>query len=109
MNAEPATKVIFRLWHRCADQIPWGGADRVIALFPREPGTYDWSTMCCYEHVGQHGSASREVIGRTRLATPAEYAALRRELKSIGYRLTIGSRVTRADDDARRKALEPTT
>lgn len=72
-------RVIFRIY-------PEGD---VIALFidDAEP-TRPW-LMSCYQHMGQHGNADYDVVrDRTRLATAAEYAALRRELAQIGYVLT---------------------
>jgi hypothetical protein len=77
--AEQVIEVIFRVWKN----------GDVIALFPYVPAdrySYDCNS---YEHNGQHGAASPEVVYRTRLAKPAEYAALKRELESIGYALRV--------------------
>jgi hypothetical protein len=60
----------------------------VIALFPE---IIDRPGFCeSYERVGQHGGAQYDgVMSRTRPATPDEYAALKSELESIGYRLDV--------------------
>ena len=55
----------------------------VIALLPdsdANPGM-----IRSYMHIGQHGEASKDIVSITKLATPAEYADLLAELKSIGY------------------------
>ena len=72
-------RVIFRKWK---------GGGSVIAFFPdQKDGPYIGS----YEHVGQHGNASYP-HPQTSPATPAEYADLLAELRSIGYDLRIVSR-----------------
>lgn len=59
----------------------------VIAFFPKE---LNGGLFCdSYQHVGQHGDASLELIEGLRPATKAEYKALKRELESIGYVLNI--------------------
>lgn len=73
------TRVVFRKWYRKED------GNSVIALFPdqQDPRT---GTVESYEHVGQHGGADYiGVVSRTRLATPEEYADLKRELESVPY------------------------
>lgn len=81
------TKVIFRLFKR-----------ECLALFPQLAGTLDPSTCLSYAHVGQHGSADfQRVRDSSRLATPAEFKTLAKELRSIGYKLDIRTRLTRAD------------
>jgi hypothetical protein len=78
---EPLTAVVFRVWK---------GGD-VLALFPHmEEGR----GMCgSYEHIGQHGAANYAAcIAQTRPANPEEFAPLKMELESIGYRLRIISR-----------------
>jgi hypothetical protein len=43
-----------------------------------------------YEHVGQHSGAQYAgVIGMTSPASPQAYAALKRELEQIGYKLEV--------------------
>jgi hypothetical protein len=87
-QAAPATapvRVIFRKWYKQQD------GTGVIALFPDE--AWNRSGMCSsYEHIGQHGGADLAgVIARTRPASPADYAALKRELESppYDYELTV--------------------
>lgn len=94
------TPVIFRKYG------PRRGGE-VIALFPAELGTYESHTCSSYVHVGQHGSATirgpSSVLRVTRLAKPAEYAELAKELESApyGYRLKVYRRVTRQHDKVR--------
>lgn len=61
----------------------------IIALFPEvDEGNYKISS---YMHVGQHGAADYEgVVESTKLATPEEYADLKRELEYVyGYNFKI--------------------
>jgi hypothetical protein len=84
---EPETHVLFRVFKR-----------EVTAVFPCDPATLTGDTMTCYAHIGQHGSCSFGWYSeRTRAATPAEYADLKRELESApyGYRLKVYKRMTR--------------
>lgn len=95
---EPLTKVIFR-----RDRAKAG---EVIALFPAIAGTYNPGTCSAYVHMGQHLSADLfATVQSTRLAKPAEYKDLARELRGIGYRLTIAKRATRADYEARKAQI----
>tara|TARA_R110000824_G_scaffold25410_1_gene88539 strand:- start:182 stop:490 length:309 start_codon:yes stop_codon:yes gene_type:complete len=86
MQDEHKTKVIFRKWVNSGE---------IIALFPEEPADYDGYNCMSYMHIGQHGSASPLLIDtHTTLATPEEYADLRRELEvAIGYNLDIKKRI----------------
>lgn len=72
------TIVIFRYWR-----------DDVIALFPFVVA--DRHGRCqSYMHIDKHAVADYyHIISPSRPATPAEYAALKAELESIGYALTI--------------------
>lgn len=74
--------VVFRVWK---------GIGTVIALFP---GIDEGRGYCSsYEHVGQHSGADYSgVIQKTRPATPNEYQDLLKELRRIGYNLTIRRR-----------------
>jgi|694.fasta_scaffold30353_9 hypothetical protein len=73
------TKVVFRK-----------SKDEVLALFPEIPATVTGHDCMCYAHVGQHGSASPYIHRHGyRLATPEEYAPLKRELEAIGYDLHV--------------------
>ena len=80
----------------------------IIALFPTLPGTNSPYTCSSYEHIGQHGSADpQSVIERTKIAKPAEYAPLLRELHQIGYRnLVVKQRYQHSYLEERRKALK---
>jgi hypothetical protein len=68
--SDDAVAVVFRVWPKSE-----GGG--VIALFPEDGQSY--------EHVGGHGSYDHGLVYRTRAATPAEYADLKRELESAPY------------------------
>jgi hypothetical protein len=61
----------------------------VIALFPQDHQDRRAGMINSYQHLGQHGEASRRLIKELRRASPAEYAPLLTELESIGYRLRI--------------------
>ena len=90
------TKVVFRKFNAGKD---------IIAMFPREPGTYDPSTCMSYQHLGQHGSASTDIVSITKLATPAEYAPLAKELKGLGYNLDIKEKMTYEDMLERKRLI----
>lgn len=92
------TKVIFRKFRNGGD---------VIALFPADAGTNDVSTCSSYQHMGQHSAASVYLSRHTVPATRKEYAPLARELRSIGYKLRIVKRFTRADWEARKQQIAP--
>lgn len=100
---ETETLVLFRKW-------PKKNGGDVDAYFPMERNGD--GTCTCYAHVGQHGSADLAgCIQRTRPATPAEYADLKRELESppYEYRLRVIKRsppwriLRRAEDEMRRQ------
>jgi len=61
----------------------------ITAVFPTLLGTNDPYTFTIYQHIGQHGSATRAWYNRTRRATPAEYAPLLKELRGI-YEVSHG-------------------
>jgi hypothetical protein len=83
-EAKP-TPVIFRKWKDTGD---------ILALFPYDLGTDSPYTCSSYEHVGQHGAADpRGCIQQTKPAKPEEYAALKAELESLGYKLKPMSRL----------------
>jgi len=68
----------------------------VFALFPAIPGTRDWATCTCYQHVGQHCSADYNLcIRASRPATKQEGKSLLQELQQIGYRPRIIRRAGR--------------
>ncbi len=92
------TKVIFRIF-------PPSQGGEVIALFPEEPGTNNPGTCMSYMHTGQHGAASVSLGRSLRLATPEEYAPLKRELESLGYILDVKTRSCPAYSKTRRQSL----
>lgn len=97
-NLEPETLVIFRKW-------PNG---QIIALFPLIPSDVNGIYCLSYEHVGQHGGADTQ-LPNTTPALPSEYADLASELRRIGYKLRIGSRVPRNAYARRRAVIEAET
>ena len=93
---EPITKVVFRKWH--------GEGGGILALFPEIPADIHGHHCQSYQHVGQHGGADYSLcIGKTAPAAPGEYADLKEELESIGYRLEVVARITPAMVEARRQ------
>lgn len=79
---EPVTRVVFRKWRK-----KYGSG--VIAIFPDEKDVTR-GTVQMYEHVGQHGHGSySDVISRSTLATPEEYAGFKRELESSPYNYNL--------------------
>lgn len=90
---EEETKVIFKL-ARYPD-----GEREIVAFFPgasANPGN-----IMCYAHNGQHGEASEVFYyANCRNCTEEQYAPLKRELESIGYRLSVVKRISRKDRDA---------
>jgi hypothetical protein len=87
----------------------------ILAVFPYLMADRDGNPSC-YAHVGQHGGCRWEyVTQRTKPAKPSEYADLKAELESIGYRLDVKKRRShkmwsRAYDDMldRRRQAEQT-
>lgn len=63
--------------------------DDIIALFPEIVESRDGLMISSYMHVGQHCSASKELIQDLPIATPEQYGKLEKELLSIGYVLEI--------------------
>jgi alkylated DNA nucleotide flippase Atl1 len=55
----------------------------VIALFCNSAKDCRHGNVMSYQHVGQHGEASRQLGRNLKLATPEEYAPLLRELRAI--------------------------
>lgn len=66
-------KVVFRVF-------PEGD---VIALICGTACDCNPGNVMSYQHVGQHSEASRDLGRNLRLATPAEYSDLQRELAGI--------------------------
>ncbi len=84
---ETETPVIFRVWNT--------GTKSVLAIFPELEGAR--VGLCrSYEHIGQHGDCQpRYIATKTHIATPTEYADLKRELESAPYlyKLRVVNRV----------------
>ena len=75
---DKATAVIFRTFH----------SGDVIALFPLIASDVYGHHCESYQHIGQHGGASPELMRHgTRASTADEIAPLREELTRIGYTL----------------------
>jgi hypothetical protein len=93
------TKVIFRQFKT--------KERAVIVFFPELPGTNDTLTCMSYMRIGQHSAAdaSYAIIAKTRPAHPSNYADLKEELESIGYRLQVVYRFTQAAQAKRRAAI----
>lgn len=97
------TKVIFR-------KFPDG---EVIALFSELPGDMKVSHCLSYLHIGQHDCADTSIYYDTK---PIKFADIEgqnainflwRELRSIGYNLTVVSRFSYQMDQKRIAALHP--
>lgn len=83
------TRVIFRQWL---------GDNQCIALFPAIAGDMNPDHCSSYMHIGQHGAAHYSGVMRaTRVASPEEYADLKRELEGLGYNLKVLRNSTRKD------------
>ncbi len=87
------TVVIFRKYKRkhsskyCKeDNVP-----EILALFPEIIGNPNSLTCMCYQHIGQHGDADYGycINELTVPAKPEEYADLKEELESFGYKLKV--------------------
>jgi len=62
----------------------------IIALFPSIPTTYPYITS--YQHIGQHGAASIELLHDLERVTEIEYTPLLAELGVVGYdNLIVGN------------------
>lgn len=98
-HCETLTKVIFRKWPAKED-------GDVIALFPAIAASVGKPWECSsYQHIGQHGAASVDIMRSTVAATQKESADLKAELQSIGYYLQEVRKFTPADEKERRKQL----
>ena len=78
------TDVIFRV----DTSKDWKGT--VYALLPHDVSTLD-GLVGTYQHVGQHSSADyRYCVSKSRLATPQEYADLKKEMENgHGYNFKV--------------------
>jgi hypothetical protein len=79
------TKVIFRKF-KDGD---------IIALFPELQADMSRGNCQSYQHVGQHGAASYDLVNNTKPATKEECANLAAELTSIGYNLDVKRRINK--------------
>jgi hypothetical protein len=66
----------------------------LIALFPKinyDSGDTTEPRFCMsYQQIGQHGQANyRMIMRQSRPTTKREYASLKRELETIGYKLKV--------------------
>ena len=78
-SVDDPTIVVFRRWRAFGQT--------VIALFPED---VDKGFCSSFEHIGQHGAADYSgVVRKTTLATPEEYADLKRELESEPYNYVL--------------------
>ena len=97
---EEITRVVFRKWGP-------GKGGGILALFPEIPADVPGNHCQSYEHIGQHGAADYALcIGKTKPASPGEYADLKEELEKIGYHLDVVARITPAMVEARRRELD---
>lgn len=81
------TAVIFRKY-----VVSFGNGEfGVVALFPEIPTDCNGRFCQSYEHLGQHSSASyNHVVSKLTVRAKAkEYAELKTELESIGYKLKV--------------------
>ena len=69
------TKVVFRKFKD----------GQIIALFP-DIIADRLGNIVSYMHIGQHSSASKDIVDITKLASYEEYAPLLKELKRMGYK-----------------------
>ena len=62
----------------------------ILAVFPYEPYNDIHNVVGCYAHLGQHGGCHFDyVLKETKPAKPEEYAALYKELESLGYNIKV--------------------
>jgi hypothetical protein len=67
----------------------------IIALFPEVPFSLYFGEIMCYTHASQHGGTDYDLaLNQTVLATPEEYAELKKELEDDSYHLVIRKRFT---------------
>jgi hypothetical protein len=51
--------------------------------------------MTMYAHIGQHSSCSPDYVKRCKNANKSEYAELKKELETIGYKLNVIKKISR--------------
>ena len=65
----------------------WKGT--IFALLPHECADHQ-GNVTTYQHVGQHSAADYlYCISKSRPATPAEYADLKKEMEGMGYNFNV--------------------
>ena len=100
------TLVIFRKWRQSEKLWPDLGPE-VFALFPLIPANGYGFSCLSYEHVGQHSGANYyHCMQDSHAASAEEYAALKAELESLGYRLRVGKRAPHNALEQRRATVE---
>lgn len=63
---------------------------QVFAFFPNDIYTHtSRGTFTSYAHVGQHSPCHIDYANECKEATPEQYADLKSELESIGYKLKV--------------------
>ena len=80
----------------------------VIAFFPTETGTNDLWTCGSYMHIGEHSSASTDLIGSLSKCSPSEQYDLFNELNEIygtSHQLIIKNRNHSSYFEKRRQKL----
>lgn len=64
----------------------------VCAIMPYEISDRQ-GNMTCYAHVGQHSACSPDYVNGLKNATESEYAALKLELETVGYKINVIKKV----------------
>jgi hypothetical protein len=91
MDEKTFTRVVFKMTPREEHTFPrYVIESECIAFLLDCPANPHY--VLSYVHVGQHGEASLGFYRDCKLATPEQYADLKAELQSIGYRLIIRKR-----------------
>ncbi len=63
----------------------------IVAVFPYIKADSQGNCVC-YAHLGQHSACCREWYMEQEMATPDEYADLKKELEDLGYNLKLVKR-----------------
>jgi len=91
MKTQKATTRVKFLIHEIQDTLhgkPCTWESDLFAYFPDDH--HEGSALrTCYSHTGQHSPCSPEYANDSRQANPDEYADLRAEIESLGYKLEI--------------------
>ena len=81
MNTKTAAVEVEFYYHK--------GNDDLFAFFTNELYNKSPKLRACYSHVGQHSCCNVDYLKECELATPEQYAPLKKELESIGYELIV--------------------